>query len=78
MLLENWSLGGWAFYENGTEDSGPNSEDFDRIGGNIALSRQLGKHLTLSIYYSVIAKESSVFSYGYNQQVFGSNINYNF
>jgi hypothetical protein len=78
MVLQDWSLGGSAFFETGTESSGPNSEDFNRVGGNLAVSRQLGKHLTLSIYYGVTAKESTVFSYAYNQQIFGANFSYDF
>ncbi len=78
MVIKDWSLGGSAFYENGTESDGPNSEDFNRVGGNIALTRQLGKNLVMSLYYGVMGKDSTVLSDGYNQQLFGVNMTYNF
>lgn len=78
MLIKDWALGGAAFFENGTESDGPNSEDFNRVGGNLALSRQIGKNMTMSIYYGILGKDSTVFADAYNQQLFGVNLTYNF
>jgi hypothetical protein len=78
MLIRDWSLGGSAFYENGVESPGPNSEDFNRVGVNIGLSYQLTEHWMASIYFGWVTKGSTVFSDGYNQQVGGLNLNYTF
>lgn len=78
MLIRDWSLGGSAFYENGVESPGPNSEDFNRVGVNIGLSYQLTEHWMASIYFGWVTKGSTVFSDGYNQQVGGLNLTYTF
>lgn len=78
LLIKDWSLGGAAFYENGMESPGPNSENFDRVGGTLSLSYQLTKHWVFNIYYGVIAKGSDIAFDGYNQQRFGINATYNF
>jgi hypothetical protein len=78
MLIRNWSLSGGVFYQNGTESPGPESEDFNRLGGNVSLGYQLTKKLFANVYYSVITKSSTVFADGYNQQIFGLNLTYNF
>lgn len=77
-LIKDWSLGGAAFYENGVESQGPNSEDFNRLGGTISLSYQLTRNWMMSIYYGVIGKGSTVNFDSYNQQRFGLDIVYNF
>ncbi len=78
ILIRNWSLGGGAFYQNGTESPGPESEDFNRVGANVGLGYQVTKNLVASLYYSVITKGSTVLADSYNQQIFGLNLNYNF
>jgi hypothetical protein len=78
ILIRNWSLGGGVFYQNGTESPGPESEDFNRVGANVGLGYELTKNLVASLYYSVISKGSTVLADGYNQQIFGLNLNYNF
>jgi len=78
MLIRDWSLGGSAYYQNGQESPGPNSENFDRVGGTISLNYQLTKHWVLNIYYGITSKASDVFSDSYNQQIFGLNVTYNF
>lgn len=78
MLIRDWSLGGSAFYESGVESPGPNTEDFNRVGANLALTYQLTKHWVASIYFGWISKGSTVLSDGYNQQVGGLNLTYNF
>lgn len=78
LLINDWSLGGGAFFENGNESPGPNSEDFNRVGGTLALNYQLTKHWLLNFYYGVIAKGSSVTFDSYNQQRFGLNVTYAF
>ena len=78
LLINDWSLGGGAFFESGTESPGPNSENFNRAGGTLALNYQLTKHWLLNIYYGVIAKGSSVSFDAYNQQRFGLNVTYAF
>ena len=78
MLIKDWSLGGAAFYENGVESPGPNTEDFNRVGANIALTYQLTKHWVTSIYWGWITKGSTTIGDGYNQQRFGLNVTYNF
>jgi hypothetical protein len=78
VLIRNWSLGGGAFFQNGAESPGPESEDFDRVGANIGLGYQLTKNLVASLYYSVIGKASTVDFDAYNQQIFGLNLNYSF
>lgn len=78
MLIRDWSLGGSAYYQNGQESPGPNSENFDRVGGTISLNYQLTKHWILNIYYGITSKASDVFSDSYNQQIFGLNVTYNF
>lgn len=78
ILIRNWSLGGGAFFETGTESPGPESEDFNRVGINVGLGYQLTKNLVASLYYSAISKGSTVIADSYNQQIFGLNLNYNF
>lgn len=78
ILIRNWSLGGGAFYQNGTESPGPESEDFTRVGISLSLGYQVTKKLVARVYYSVISKGSTVFDDGYNQQIYGLNLTYNF
>jgi len=78
MLIRDWSLGGSVYYQNGQESPGPNSENFDRVGGTVSLNYQLTKHWVLNIYYGITSKASDVFSDSYNQQIFGLNVTYNF
>jgi hypothetical protein len=78
VLIRNWSLGGAAFFENGTETDGPNSEDFSRLGGTIGLNYQLSQHWVLGVYGGFIGKRSTRSSYSYTQQTFGLNVTYNF
>lgn len=78
ILIRNWSLGGGAFYQTGTESPGPESEDFTRVGANVSLGYQVTKKLVAGVYYSVISKSSDVLADGYNQQIFGLNLTYNF
>ena len=78
MLIRDWSLGGSAYYQSGQESPGPNSENFDRVGGTISLNYQLTKHWVLNIYYGITTKASDVTSDSYNQQIFGLNVTYNF
>lgn len=78
LLFNDWSFGGAAFFEDGTESPGPNSEDFNRVGGTLSLNYQLTKHWLLNIYYGVLAKGSTVTFDSYNQQRFGLNVTYAF
>lgn len=78
LLIKDWSLGGGAFYENGVQPPGPQSEDFNRIGANISLNYQLTKHWVFNLYYGVIGKASTVDSDSYLQNRFGLNATYNF
>lgn len=78
ILIRNWSLGGGAFYQTGTESPGPESEDFTRVGASLSLGYQVTKKLVAGVYYSVISKGSDVLADGYNQQIFGLNLTYNF
>lgn len=78
MLIRDWSLGGSAYYQNGLDSPGPNSENFDRVGGSISLNYQLTKHWVLNIYYGITSKASDVTIDSYNQQIFGLNATYNF
>lgn len=78
ILIRNWSLGGGAFYQTGTESPGPESEDFTRVGASLSLGYQVTKKLVAGVYYSVINKGSTVLADGYNQQIFGLNLTYNF
>ncbi len=78
LLLNDWSLGGTAFFENGNESPGPNSENFNRVGATVGLNYQLTKHWMLNVYYGVLAKGSSVVADSYGQQRLGLNVNYAF
>lgn len=78
MLFKDWSLGGAAFYENAVESPGPNSEDFDRVGGMLSLNYQFLRHWMVSVYYGVIGKSATVYSDNFNQQRVGMNLSYNF
>ena len=78
MLIRDWSLGGSAYYQNGQESPGPNSENYDRVGATISLNYQLTKHWVLNIYYGITSKASDVLSDSYNQQIIGLNATYNF
>lgn len=78
MLIRDWSLGGSAYYQNGQESAGPNSENYDRVGATISLNYQLTKHWVLNIYYGITSKASDVLSDSYNQQIIGLNATYNF
>lgn len=78
MLIRDWSLGGSVYYQNGQESPGPNSENFDRLGATINLGYQLTKHWVFNIYYGITSKTSDVLSDGYNQQILGLNVSYNF
>ncbi len=78
MLIRDWSLGGSAFYQSGADSPGPNSEDFDRVGGNVSLNYQMTKHWVLNIFFSITGKASDVSDDSYNQQIAGLNVTYNF
>lgn len=78
LLINNWSLNGGLFFQTGTESPGPQSEDYNRVGGNIGLGYQVMKNLFAGIYYSYIVKSSSRSSDGYDQQILGLNLNYTF
>jgi hypothetical protein len=78
MLIRDWSLGGSVFYQNGADSPGENSENFDRVGGNISLSYQMTKHWVLNAYFNITSKASDVFADSYNQQIVGLNATYNF
>jgi hypothetical protein len=78
MLIRDWSLGGSAFFENGTESDGPNSEDFNRVGANISLSYQLSEHWVMTLFVGGLSKGSTVSSYDYTQQQFGGIVTYTF
>lgn len=78
MLIRDWSLGGSVFYQNGVGSSGPNTESFDRVGGNLSLNYQLAKHWVFSIYGGLTGKSSDSFDGGYGQQILGVNATYNF
>lgn len=78
LLINNWSLGGSAFYENAQESPGPNSENFDRIGASLWLNYQITKHWLLNLYAGVLSKGSSASFDGYNQQRLGFNLTYAF
>lgn len=78
LLINNWSLGGSAFYENADESPGPYSENFDRLGASLWLNYQITKHWLLNFYFGVLSKGSSASFDGYNQQRFGANLTYAF
>jgi hypothetical protein len=78
VLIRDWSLGGSVFYQNGEDSPGQNSENFDRVGGNIALSYQMTKHWVLNAYFNITSKASDVFSDSYNQQIVGLTATYSF
>lgn len=78
MLIRDWSLGGSAFYQSGADSPGPNSEDFDRVGGNVSLNYQMTKHWVLNVFFSITGKASDVSDDSYNQQIVGLNATYNF
>ncbi len=78
VLIRDWSLGGSAFFEDAVESPGPQSEDFNRLGGTLSLNYQLTKHWVFNLYYGVIGKGSTVGFDSYNQQRFGLNATYTF
>jgi hypothetical protein len=78
ILIRDWSLGGSLFFNNGSESPGPNSQDFNQAGVNLALGYQLTKNWVANIYYSFIGRGSSVPVDQYNQQIIGVNLNYAF
>lgn len=76
--LSNVTLGGDLFYENDSESGGLFDEHLQRYGGDATLSYQFNLHLSGTLHYYGIVKDSDVNDRDYYQNRVGIDVDYRF
>ncbi len=76
--LSNVTLGADVFYENDQESGGLFDEHLQRYGGDVTLSYQFNLHLTATLHYYGIAKDSDTDGRDYIQNRTGIDVDYRF
>ena len=76
--FSNVTLGGDLFYENDQESGGVFDEHLQRYGGDVTLSYQFNLHLTGTLHYYGIVKDSDVSNRDYYQNRVGLDVDYKF
>lgn len=76
--LSNVTLGGDLFYENDQESGGLFDEHIERYGGDVTLAYQFNLHLTGTLHYYGIVKDSDAILRDYYQNRVGLDLDYKF
>ena len=76
--LSNVTLGGDAFYENDQESGGLYDEHLQRFGGDVTLTYQFNLHLSGTLHYYGIIKDSDTNGRDYYQNRAGIDVDYRF